>query len=80
MSIAIKQLIQTAGWVEILDLFNSEILNNTDTKNIKETSSPEHIKLEVMSRNKASKTVLRVLRKIDRIANAETIKPKTIYK
>jgi len=80
MSLAIKQTIQTGGWDEIKELFENEILNNSDTKNIKESLSPEHIKLEVMSRNKASKIVNRVLEKIQRIADADEIKQKITYR
>jgi hypothetical protein len=33
-----------------------------------------------MTRNKAAKIVLRVLKKIDKIANTEDPKPKVVYK
>ena len=80
MSIAIKQIVKTEGWNEILKMFNKEIENNLDTRNIKETMSAEHIKLEVMSRNKASKIVNRVLKKIQKIVNTEPLKDKVSYR
>lgn len=75
---SIKSIIETNEWQEIMAVFEKEILNNTDTKNIKETLSPEHIKLEIMSRNKAAKIVKRVLNKLNKMV--EMPKEKIIYK
>jgi len=76
----IKNTTQTAGWQEILDLFYAQMAATQNTQNIKQTLSAEHIKLEVMSRAKAVKIVQRVLKQIDKIANAEELKPKVVYK
>lgn len=76
----LKSTIDSQGWSEVMEIFDKEILNGTDTKNIKETLSPEHIKLEVMSRNKAHKIVKRALNKIYKIANGAELKEKVIYK
>ena len=80
MSIAIKQIVQMSGWEEIKEIFDKEILSNADTSHIKETLSPEHIKMEVMSRNKASKIVRNALKKIQRMADADTLKDKVVYR
>jgi hypothetical protein len=80
MSSNIKNTTQSAGWQEILDLFYAQMSDTQNTQNIKQTLSAEHIKLEVMSRAKAVKIVQRVLKQIDKIANAEELKPKVVYK
>lgn len=73
MDLALKQLVESAGWLEAKKMFEKEILGLTDTKNIKETLSAEHIKMEIMAMNKASKTVTRVLKKIQTLADNEMI-------
>jgi len=64
----------------IKEFFNKEILNNARTQNIKENLSAEHIKLEVMARNKANKIVERALKKIERMINAPIEKKKIVYR
>jgi hypothetical protein len=80
MSQAIKQVTQMSGWQEILEIFEEEITSNANTSHIKEHLSPDHIKFEVMSRNKASKIVRNVLKKVQRASSIEPLKEKISYK
>ena len=73
-----KDLVNSEEWKELKDIFEKEIIDNAKTQNIKETLSAEHIKLEVMSRNKACKIMRRALRHIEKMSFDNT-KNKIIY-
>ena len=76
----IGNTIKTQGWIEIEDIFDKEILNCTDVKNIKQNESAEHIKLEVMSRAKTAKIVKRAMLKINRLGSEEEAPKKVVYR
>jgi hypothetical protein len=61
----IQITINTPGWEEITEIFNKEILNCTDVKNIKKNLSAENYKIEGVARSQAAKTLLRVLKRVN---------------
>jgi len=73
--LAIKQLVASKGWVEVLNVFNEEILENKLPKNFAtKGKTAEIIALECMAREMASNMVDKCIKKIERVANKQELK------
>jgi len=80
MSQRIKAILDTPGWKEIKQYFQEESDKSLNTSSIKESNTAEHIKLEVMARNKVASIIIRVLKRIDKIENASKPIPRVSYR
>lgn len=76
----LKLTIESMGWQEVMEIFDNEILNCTDVKNISTKQTPESFMLEAMARTKAAKTVKRAMAKILRLANQEETQKRITYR
>lgn len=78
--IAIKQLVKTKGWQEVLNVFDEEITKSLIPENFHtEGKTPEVIAVECMARERASKLVKAVIGRITSAGN-ETDLEKQSYK
>jgi hypothetical protein len=78
---AIKQTMQTPGWVHILDILDEEFIDGKKATSFNtEGKTNEMIAREVTARELSAKAIKKAFDRLQRIAN-ETDKPKqTIYK
>jgi hypothetical protein len=72
--LAIKQIVSSKGWAEVLSILNDEIIESKLPKNYLTTGKhSDTIALECMAREKASKIVEKCIAKINRIANKQDL-------
>ena len=66
---SIKQVVLSAGWKEVLAIFNDELLTEKQLSKVNTEKRYEDIAIETIARSKAAKIVDKVLDRINRIAN-----------
>jgi hypothetical protein len=72
---AIKSIVNQTGWQYIEEVFIDEIIEGKKALNFKtEGKTAEMIAIDVIARERASKMILDVLKKLKRIANKEEYK------
>lgn len=78
---AVKQTLNSPGWVYVLGILNEELIDGKKVTNFTtEGKTNEMIAREVVSREMAGKTFEKALKKLDRIKNEPEKPEPKVYK